>query len=219
MPLPGSVFAAPPGVHGFDVNSVLNRRTCEAAKARGFAFCIRYVSRQDVQPKEDLSEAEASIILDAGLALMPVQHVAPENWSPSHARGTRNGKNAAKHAQQIGFPEGVNVWLDLEGAKASTPHETMIAYCNAWFAEIEEAGFVPGVYVGARAILTGNELFWRLTTKHYWKSGSRIPDIPHRGYQLIQSIIRNDKIDGVAIDRNLTKNDNFGGSVQWLSAS
>jgi len=94
----------------------------------------------------------------------------------------------------------------------------MIAYCNAWFAEVEGAGFVPGVYVGARAILTGNELFWRLTTKHYWKSGSRVPDIPHRGYQLIQSIIRNDMIDDVAIDRNLTKNDNFGGSVLWLSA-
>ena len=117
---------------------------------------------------------------------MVVQHVAPENWSPSQALGTRNGKNAAKHARQIGFPDGVNVWLDLEGAKTSTPHETMIAYCNAWFAEVEGAGFVPGVYVGARAILTGNELFWRLTTKHYWKSGSRVPDIPHRGYQLIQ---------------------------------
>jgi len=137
MPLPGSVVAAPPGVHGFDANSVLNRRTCETAKARGFEFCIRYVSRQDVQPRGDLSEAEASIILDAGLALMPVQHVAPENWSPSPALGTRNGKNAAKHARQIGFPEGVNVWLDLEGTKASTPHETMIAYCNAWFAEVE----------------------------------------------------------------------------------
>ena len=77
---------------------------------------------------------------------------------------------------------------------------------------------VPAPSLGA-AILTGNELFWRLTTKHYWKSGSSVPDIPHRGYQLIQSIIRNDKIDGVTIDRNLTKNDNFGGSVQWLSAS
>jgi hypothetical protein len=167
----------------------------------------------------DLSEAEANVILGAGLALMVVQHVAPENWSPSQVLGTRNGKNAAKHVQQIGFPEGVNVWLDLEGAKTSTSHETMIAYCNAWFAEVESAGFVPGVYVGAKAILTGNELFWRLTTKHYWKSGSRVPDIPHRGYQLIQTIIRNDKIDGVAIDRNLTKNDNFGGSVLWLSAS
>jgi hypothetical protein len=44
------------------------------------------------------------------------------------------------------FSEGVNVWLDLEGAKTSTPHETMIAYCNAWFAEVEGAGFVPGVW-------------------------------------------------------------------------
>jgi hypothetical protein len=148
MPLRGRVVAAPPGVHGFDANTVLNRRVCEVAKARGFEFCIRYVSRRDVQP-----------------------------------------------------------------------HETMIAYCNKWFAEVQGAGFVPGVYVGARAILTGNELFWRLSTKHYWKSGSRVPDIPHRGYQLIQTIIRNDKIDGVAIDRNLTKNDNFGGSVLWLSAS
>jgi hypothetical protein len=167
MPLPGRVVAAPPGVHGFDANSVLNRRICELAKARGLEFCIRYVSRQDVQPVGDLSGAEVNVILGAGLALMPVQ----------------------------------------------------IAYCNAWFAELESAGFVPGVYVGAKAILTGNELFWRLTTKHYWKSGSRVPDIPHRGYQLVQSIIRNDKIDGVAIDRNLTKSDNFGGSVLWLSTS
>ena len=219
MPLPGRVVAAPPGVHGFDANSVLNRGICEVAKAKGFEFCIRYVSRQDVQPTGDLSEAEANVILSAGLALMPVQHVAPQNWSPSQALGIRNGKNAAKHARQIGFPEGVNVWLDLEGAKTSTPHETMIAYCNAWFAEVEGAGFVPGVYVGAGAILTGNELFWRLTTKHYWKSGSRVPDIPHRGYQLIQAIIRNDKIEGLAIDRNLTKTDSFGGSVLLLSTS
>jgi hypothetical protein len=104
MPLPGRVVAAPPGVHGFDANSVLNRRICEVGKARGFEFCIRYVSRQDVQPAGDLSEAEANVIVGAGLALIAVQHVAPENWSPSQALGARNGKNAAKHARQIGLP-------------------------------------------------------------------------------------------------------------------
>ena len=36
---------------------------------------------------------------------------------------------------------------------------------------------------------------------------------------IIQTIIRNDKIEGLAIDRDLTKNDNFGGSVLWLSTS
>ena len=44
-----------------------------------------------------------------------------------------------------------------------------------------------------------------------------MPDVPHRGYQLIQKIIKNDKIDGVEIDRNLTVNDNFGQSVLWLA--
>jgi len=37
-------------VHGVDANSVLNGRVCKVAKARGFEFCIRYISRQDVQP-------------------------------------------------------------------------------------------------------------------------------------------------------------------------
>ena len=218
MPLPGSVFAAPPGVQGFDANSVLNRRTCETATARGFEFCIRYVSRQDVQPKGDLSEAEARTILDAGLALMPVQHVAAENWSPSQALGARNGKDAAKHARQIGFPEGVNVWLDLEGAKASTTHETMIAYCNAWFAEVEGAGFVPGVYVvlgqfrQERAVLAFDDQ----TLLEVRKQGSR-----HSASRLSAHSVDQPQRQNrcVAIDRNLTKNENFGGSVLWLSAS
>jgi len=78
-------------------------------------------------------------------------------------------------------------------------------------------GIRTGTIRGSQS--NSDELFWRLTTKHYWKSGSRVPDIPHRGYQLIQTIIRNDKIDGVAIDRNLTKNDSFGSAVLWLSTS
>ena len=62
------------------------------------------------------------------------------------------------------------------------------------------------------------EIFWRLRARHFWRSGSRVPDVPHRGYQLIQKIIRNDEIDGVEIDRNLTVNDNFGQSVLWLAS-
>jgi hypothetical protein len=64
---------------------------------------------------------------------------------------------------------------------------------------------------------TAREIFWRLQTKHFWRSGSKVPDIPHRGYQLIQKIIRGDNVSGIEIDRNLTVNDNFGQSVLWLS--
>jgi len=148
---------------------------------------------------------------------MPVQHVAREGWSPTKQLGTTFGKNAAAHVFHIGFPRGVNVWLDLEGIKPSTSHGVVIDYCNAWIAEVASAGFVPGVYVGAKAILSGEEIFWRLQTKHFWRSGSKVPDIPHRSYQLIQKIIRGDNVGGIDIDRNLTVNDNFGQSVLWLS--
>ena len=142
MPLPGRVVAAPPGVHGFDANSVLNRRICEVAKARGFEFCIRYVSRQDVQPVGDLSDAEANVILDGGLALMVVQHVAPELVTVASA-GDQERKECGQACAADRFSGRRQRLADLEGAKTSTPQETMIAYCNAWFAEVEGAGLFP----------------------------------------------------------------------------
>jgi hypothetical protein len=217
MALSGNVVAAPAGLHGIDADTVLTATSCAAIKAAGFSFCIRYVSRGATLPTGDLSSQEATIILNAGLGLMPVQHVAQVGWSPSQALGTTNGQNAATHAHNIGFPPGINVWLDLEGVKTSATHKSVIDHCNAWFAEVRNAGFVPGIYVGARAILTGDELFWRLQTTHYWKSGSNVPNIPQRGYQMIQKIIANDTVGGVEIDRNLTQTDGFGGAVQWLA--
>jgi hypothetical protein len=82
----------------------------------------------------------------------------------------------------VGLSARVNVWLDLEGILGSVSPEDVIRYCNAWFFEVESAGFATGIYVGAEAILTGDELYWRLKTKHYWRSASRVPAIPHRGY-------------------------------------
>jgi hypothetical protein len=217
MPLPGNVVAAAPGLHGIDANTVLNATSCAAIKAAGFSFAIRYVSRGATLPAGDLSTQEANVILNAGLGLMPVQHVAQAGWSPSQDLGTTNGRNAAAHARDIGFPPGINVWLDLEGVKSSATHKSVIDHCNAWFAEVNDAGFVPGIYIGASAILTGEEMFWRLQTKHYWKSGSNVPNIPQRGYQMIQKIIANDKVGGVSIDRNLTQTDAFGDTVQLLA--
>lgn len=113
--LPGQVFAAPPGLHGIDTNTVLDDRHCRAAKAHGFTFCLRYVSRGERQQANDLHEAEARTILNTGLALMPVQYVARAGWSPTKNLWSTYGRNAALHVREIGFPPGVNVWLDLKG--------------------------------------------------------------------------------------------------------
>ena len=65
--LPGQVFAAPPGLHGIDTNTVLDADHCRAAKAQGFSFCLRYVLRGDREQANDLHEAEAQTILMGGL--------------------------------------------------------------------------------------------------------------------------------------------------------
>jgi Domain of unknown function (DUF1906) len=108
---------------------------------------------------------------------MPVQHVARAGWSPTKSLGTTYGRNAAAYVSEIGFPPGVNVWLDLEGVKNSTSHAAVIDYCNAWISEVESTGFVPGVYIGARAILTGEEIFWRVraTLLEVWQQGAGCP--------------------------------------------
>jgi hypothetical protein len=62
-------------------------------------------------------------------------------------------------------------------------------------------------------------MFFNLKTTHYWKSGSRVPDIPVRGYQMIQYIAPRtdpDRVAGVEIDRNVTVTDALGGTVSWL---
>jgi len=204
-------------MHGFDTSTSISAGKAAALRTAGFTFAIRYLSRSHGQHAGDLTTAEAQRILNAGLALMPVQHVPPSPWSPTQALGTTNGANAAFNAQQVGFPPGVNVWLDLEGVKISAAAQDVIDFCNAWFAQVEGAGYVTGVYVGASAILTGDQLFFNLKTKHYWKSGSTVPDIPHRGYQMIQRIVPGDVVAGVEIDRNLTIDDGFGDAVQLLA--
>jgi hypothetical protein len=215
MALPGSVTRASVGAHGFDTDTKLTMASARHLQKAGFAFCIRYLSRADAEADSDLTTAEATAIINAGLALMPVQHVARAGWLPSATLGTTNGKNAAKHAQSVGFPVGVNLWLDLEGVSDSASSRQVIDYCNAWFAEVDTAGLVSGLYVGPQAILNGHDLFFRLRTKHYWKSASHVPNVENRGYQMIQSLPTN--VVGINIDSDVTKNDDFDDAVIWLA--
>jgi L,D-transpeptidase catalytic domain/Rv2525c-like, glycoside hydrolase-like domain len=108
------------------------------------------------------------------------------------------------------LPDKASVWLDLEGVDGAASADLVVAYCNAWFKEVETAGYTTGVYVGANSRLSGEDLYLRLKTKHYWKSGSNVPDIPHRGYCMVQHIRAGDKVGGVEIDRNVTFVDAFG---------
>lgn len=208
--------SATAGLHGIDTNTTISLNAARKVKEKGYTFAIRYLTRKETPPAGDLTAAEADDILAGGLKLMVVQHVAKAGWEPTDEKGTTYGTNAAAHAKDCGLPNGTQIWLDLEGINHTTPAETVISYCNAWFSAVSAANFTHGVYVGANCILNGQQLFHRLQTAHYWKSGSTVPDIPLRGYCMEQTIIEGDMVAGLAIDRNVVTGDKFGNFPLWV---
>src|SRR5260370_2919539 len=109
---------------------------------------------------------------------MPVQHAREPGWSANHVLGQQAGQEAAMNAQDVGFPPGVNVWFDLEGVGRPARARDVIDYCAAWYEAVSAAGYVPGLYVRAGALLTRQQLY-DLPSQHYFRSPSEVPAIPH----------------------------------------
>jgi hypothetical protein len=160
------------------------------------------------QGQPDLSLSEAEDILNAGLALMVVQHVDNPGWVPTPDLGNQYGDCAAQFTNEAGIIKGVNVFLDLEGIAAGTNTQDIVGYCNNWFNRVVAAGYEPGIYIGYDVLLSPNDLYSQLRFTHYWKAGGTVTDVATRGYQMVQTIAGD-------FDSDLTQNDNLGGSVVW----
>lgn len=146
---------------------------------------------------------------------MVVQHVPGDDenpWFPTAEIGTSYGINAVNYVQEIGFPEGVNVFLDLEAVDVSASTSAVIDYCINWCNEVEQAGFSPGIYVGANPGLNAADLS-ELPFKYYWKSASNVP-VPESGWNLIQ-ISLDISIGGLAVDTDETQD--TSNPVLWVS--
>jgi hypothetical protein len=214
MALTGSIQPAPSGALGFDADSVVSLNAAQQFASQGYAFCVRYLSLGDGQAEGDLSPAESGNILAAGLGLTAVQHVRRPGWSPSAGLGQADGSHAAINAGAVGFPPGVNIWCDLEGVSISSLASDVIAHSNAWFAAVSAAGYVPGLYVGANVVLSGQQLY-DLAFEHYWQSASEVPTLPARGYQMVQTLVPG-LVNGIGIDKDVTQTDSAGGQAIWL---
>ena len=215
--LSGTVKAAPPGALGFDTDTTLTASTAQAFLASGATFAVRYLSRTTPEASGDLSATEAKDILAAGLALMAVQHVSQSGWTPSESLGTQLGNAAAANAGQVGLPKGVVLWLDLEGVASGTEANAITDYCNAWFASVSAAGYLPGTYIGANCGLTGDQIYYGLLCEYYWQAGGSVPAIPVLGYCMVQTISSSFVLDGVAYDRDTIQADDVGSTPIWLA--
>ena len=214
MTLPGGIEGAASSVPGFDCDAVLSAALAQRFFSQGYRFCVRYLAR--THASLNLSEQEAADILNSGLALMPVQHVRAPGWLPDQTLGQQDGQEAVSLAQTIGFPDRVNVWCDLEEVNAGAKAQDVIDYCRAWHHAVRAAGYSPGLYVGAGTLLTGQQLFG-LPFQHYWRSSSSVPDLPIRGYQLIQ-FSPTIQLNGISVDLDVALPDNRGDSAMWMRA-
>ena len=213
MSLPGEVQNAISSVPGFDCDTCLSADLARQFLTQGYKFCFRYVARGHLT-SQDLTAEEATNILNSGLALMPVQHAHKQGWSPNQALGQQDGQEASGNADTVGFPDRVNLWCDLEGVNGSAQAKDVIHYCEAWYEAVSAAGYIPGLYVGSEALLNGRQLY-DLPFQHYWRSQSQVPDIPHRGYQVVQ-LSPPIQLNGGRIDLDVAVNDGQGGAAQWV---
>jgi len=218
---PGTVQSAPARVKGFDADTPISAAAASQYLAQGYRFCLRYVGRLVMDPG-DLTTAEAQDILDAGLALMVVQHVDDEGWAPTAALGTTYGTNAASFAQKIGIPPGVMVWLDLEGVSTAALAGDVIAYCQSWYQGVAAGGYVPGIYIGWQPGLSGQQIY-DLPFQHYWGGYNVDGDAtPSCGWCLKQWPGSGGTVAGIEVDDyddDFTMTDAKGRTVQWLSTA
>lgn len=159
----------PEGSRGFDANTRVTPQIASLFWDHGYRFVVRYV-RRSTKHDFDLSVAELVGLLNAGLGVMVVQHVAAEGWHPVGSMGSSYGAIAAEEARAVGVLQGVTLWCDLEGISAQSDARDVIAFCNSWFDAVKSAGFDPGLYVGYGCGLSADELYYKLKFRRYWSA-------------------------------------------------
>lgn len=231
MPLPGIVQTAPAGVLGLDFNADGQKMTAARAKAfreADYKFCLRYVPRTPTAQTVDfdIRRPEAQMLLDEGFALMLVQHFKSESgWVPTPQLGRDYGAFAARWARdKVDMPGGVCIFLDLEAVKSGTPKQDIIGYCEQWHQQVQQAGYVPGVYLGTGARLADTEVAAKLPFfEHFWIAFNETFQVPGRGIQLKQirvgatSPLRPPGTQGFRFQADRTSIDAKGGRLSWLA--
>lgn len=214
----------PTGTKGFDANFVIDAGRARTFYDAGYRFAVRYVGRMQQKP-HDASSLELARLLRAGISVMLVQHVkSAESWHPEGpALGRLYGQNAAGFAEVCGYSYGAVLWCDLEGVALHTPPDVVVDYCNAWCDAVRRRGYEPGLYVGWRAGLNADDLYYKLRFQRYWAAYNlnrdQYPAV--RGAQMRQfAATRADRVPGVAFefDVNLIAQDAKGDSPVLMLA-
>jgi hypothetical protein len=205
------LYSLAAGARGFDADAIVTDAVIRDAIKKKFTYIGRYV-RRTTSHDYDLTAIEAERIVNAGLGLFAIQHVAPDRWKPTGDLGFQYGRTCADELDHIGLPPGTIAVLDLEGVADAATAEQVIAYCNQWHSVVASRGFVPCLYIGWESGLTGRDAYWRLRFTRYWGAynvnSDQAPAV--RGFQLQQQ--KQVKVGGIMVDPLVANPDKLGSS-------
>ena len=184
-----------------DTVQVMDSELAEAVHAVGVRTVFRYLDRvKDVTTGRlgaNLTPHELDVLLDAGLRVSPVQYYSTGYESQAKGRklsadyGAEMGQVACSNALSLGVPQGVTLWRDLEDVPDATPDQ-VVADCKAWGKVVVNHGFEAGLYVGAglgsqaTGYVRGDDLYGLPYYRSYWRAASVVPQLPKRGWCVIQ---------------------------------
>jgi hypothetical protein len=199
-----------PRALGLDASTYIGPETAAKLYEAGYRTAFRYVKRsQRVYDTPQtwpvsLSHQELRELVDVGFKVSLVQFLVSER--AGGGRGAENGKrygDAAGHnAKKLGAPLGITVWCDAEGW-GSQSRSDILAYLDAWATACAAYGYKPGLYVGSGLpSITGEDLWQRPGYTAYWRAASIVPQVPNRGWTVIQGV-QLDDVFGATIDQDI----------------
>jgi len=199
------ISANPPmAARGVDTVRLLTEAEALALRAAGVDYAIQYLG--------SVTADGVAGIIGAGLGLYPVTFA--DQW---------DGPKTVAELEALGIPAGTTVFLDVEGVGPTITPAALIEKINAWADAVSHAGFISGLYVGAQAQLTSQELY-ELRIFRYWKGLSKVIDRngalaePACGWCLVQ-LYPTSTCAGVLVDFSFVQRDYKGRIAPWAFAS
>lgn len=189
-----------PGSRGLDTDTPISANLAKTFYALKFDFVVRYLS--------DVTVAELGAILASGLGLALVTHARAPGWLPTEAMGASDGAADVAALKALGVPSSMVLFIDLEGSGGDAIDTA--AWADARSKAVVDAGYIAGLYVGDRCVLSAAELYVLPNVTRYWTGFNRgIPE-PQCGWCLLQLFPPDQVVAGLQADLDCSQQDYAG---------
>lgn len=176
----GALTAITPGLKGFDSLNVETPDQIECLRAAGYSYDMVNTNGNTWQDEYNAAAA-------AGLEVVLFQGYDPDAWADPSAAAARATISKDK-AAGAGYPKGGQIFLNLEdNVGRGVTAADMIKWINTWTTVIRNAGYSPGIYVGAPQLLTAGQID-ALPGVVFWKSVSGSAPQAARGFVAAQPV-------------------------------